>query len=356
MPVTNHLSSSESTPSFPPPPMSATLRKEQAKRKPKSKSRLKTPSITTRFTPLQRSRLFLLPTILILSFTVLILGVIYAYCVASPHTMLTDAQLASPSEVEIDASIFSRREFVPNSLPDLGPVPTGLARRTAFPDPSVSDNVATTAALKDSVNSIFNEPKEATQQSQSSNKSSLSTQLVFYTLSSPLVTILLVSAELILAWSSTSSSSSSPIASPIEEPRPRSRFSGTLTSRRAHLVLLALTLLNIASMTVTGSFWTHCELPSPAITKTLAICPLAVRGHWMGGIHEVSIAKITISWLVVIGLVCHAFFVWKNMRTERRRWALGLDHGKAEEADITVKMEEGKLERERIRKIMVRFG
>ena len=76
----------------------------------------------------------------------------------------------------------------------------------------------------------------------------------------------------------------------------------------------------------------------------------------MGGIHEVSIAKITISWLVVIGLVCHAFFVWQNMSIERRRWALGADHGKAEEADITVKMEEGKLERERIRKIMVRFG
>ncbi len=76
----------------------------------------------------------------------------------------------------------------------------------------------------------------------------------------------------------------------------------------------------------------------------------------MGGIHEVSIAKITISWLIVIGLVCHTGFVWKNMRTERRRWALGQDHGTVEEVDVTVKMEEGKLERERIRKIMVRFG
>ena len=76
----------------------------------------------------------------------------------------------------------------------------------------------------------------------------------------------------------------------------------------------------------------------------------------MGGIHEVSIAKVTISWLIVVGLVCHAFFVWKNMRTERRRWALGMGHGNAEEADITVKMEEGRLDRERIRKIMVRFG
>ena len=63
----------------------------------------------------------------------------------------------------------------------------------------------------------------------------------------------------------------------------------------------------------------------------------------MGGIHEVSIAKITIGWLIVIGLVCHVVFVWRNMKTDRRRWALSQGHGQAEEVDVTVKMEEGEL-------------
>ena len=60
----------------------------------------------------------------------------------------------------------------------------------------------------------------------------------------------------------------------------------------------------------------------------------------MGGIHEVSIAKVTLGWLVVIGLLCHAFFILSNMKTERRRWALTFGHGKAAEVDTTIKEED----------------
>jgi hypothetical protein len=324
--------------------MSATLQREKAKRKTKSKTRPKG-SITARTTPLQRSRLFLLPAILVFTFTVLILGVIYAYCVASPHTMLTDSQLASPSDIEIDGSIFGRRAFVPNSKLDLGPVPTSISvKRNALPESGSGDLASITATIAGGVNSISQNSTHARQPSRADNKSSLSAALVFYTLTSPLFTILLISAELILIFSSNHTSNQTSIPSPIEEPRPRSRFSTSLTSRRAHFVLLILTLLNIASLTTTSSFWTYCELPPPSITTARMICPAEIRGHWMGGIHEVSIAKITIGWLVVIGLVCHAFFIYQNMRVERRRWAVGSGHGSAEEVDGTLKMEEGELE------------
>ena len=313
---------SESVPSFPPPPMSATLMREQAKRRPRSRVKaLKTTS--SKVSPLQQSRRFLLPFILVLSFTVLILGVLYAYCVATPHTMLSDTQLASDDDVEVDDSIFSRRSVVAN-----------IARRL------ITSSDGST---------------ERNQQSGSDNKENLSVALIFYTLSSPLFTILLVSMELVLSLPFSSGSTNTPISSPIEEPRPRSRFSGRLQSRRAHLILLILAFLNIASMTVTGSFWTHCELPIPAITQTLAMCPAEVRGHWMGGIHEVSIAKVTLSWLVVIGLVCHTFFVWRDMKTQRRRWAIGQDDSEIEQGDITVKMEEGDLQRKRRWNSRVRF-
>ena len=269
--------------------------------------------------------------------------------------MLTEAQLASPSDVEVDGSIFGRREFVPNSLPSLGPVPTGVDRRNAFPEPNGDNDAATADNIAEGVDTTSNDPTKTRQPSQSGNKSSLSAALVFYTLTSPLITILLVSVELILAMPFSPDSSSSSIASPVEEPRPRSRLSNILHSRRAHQVLLALTFLNIASMGTNAFFWSHCELPIPTITKNLAICPKEVRGHWMGGIHEVSIAKVTISWLVVVGLVCHTFFVWQNMRAERRRWASGESHGTAKEVDVTIQMEEGQLEEEKERRSRVRF-
>jgi hypothetical protein len=58
--------------------------------------------------PLRRSRKFLLPPLLLLSFTCVVLSTIYAYCIASPHTHLTAADYAHNPQAELNDSLFRR--------------------------------------------------------------------------------------------------------------------------------------------------------------------------------------------------------------------------------------------------------
>src|ERR1700744_3852760 len=58
---------------------------------------------------LHKFRVIVLPILLISIFTTLILGAIYAYCVAKPHTDIAD-QLALDGNAHADSSIFGKRE------------------------------------------------------------------------------------------------------------------------------------------------------------------------------------------------------------------------------------------------------
>lgn len=86
------------TPYFPPPP--TYLQNKQTQR---------SPSIDTSLpSSIRRSRKFLLPAILLLSFVTTILSTIYAYCIASPHTRLTAADYANDPHAELNDSMFRR--------------------------------------------------------------------------------------------------------------------------------------------------------------------------------------------------------------------------------------------------------
>ncbi|KPI43834.1 uncharacterized protein AB675_6250 [Cyphellophora attinorum] len=86
-------------PYFPPPPTTTS-----SKRNPQRPTRVDT-SLPS---PLRRSRKFLLPPLLLLSFACVVLSTIYAYCIASPHTHLTAADYAHNPQAELNESLFRR--------------------------------------------------------------------------------------------------------------------------------------------------------------------------------------------------------------------------------------------------------
>ncbi|RMZ74854.1 hypothetical protein DV737_g5664, partial [Chaetothyriales sp. CBS 132003] len=110
-----------------------------------------------------------------------------------------------------------------------------------------------------------------------------------------------------------------------------------LNARLPSLLILLLHLVTLLAFTLSTSFWTACEMPPPTSTALDRLCPAQVRGHFMYGIHELSIAKVAMGWAVVVGLVLHIWCQVKARRaarnSRRSRWAIDTaqaDYGKAD--------------------------
>jgi hypothetical protein len=196
-----------------------------------------------------------------MTFTTLILNALYAYCVSQPHTNIAD-KLAQDSNAEADGSIFGKR--------------------------------------------------------QSSNRESQpQTARMFYTLTTPAVSLLHLASELI-----------------IHHHTPR-----YLTKKLSYIILTTISALVTAGWIVTTSFWMHCELP-PLNNSNPGICPAQVRGHFMYGIHEVSIAKAVMAWLIAITYMAHVVLLGMGIKVQRRLWRIRGDgeaeHGEAQEIVVTV--------------------
>ncbi|KIX95612.1 uncharacterized protein Z520_08732 [Fonsecaea multimorphosa CBS 102226] len=121
-----------------------------------------------------------------------------------------------------------------------------------------------------------------------------------------------------------------------------------LSLRKAYIILLATSSLLICGWITSLSFWMHCELPifNQNISGQ-AVCPVQVRGHFMYGIHEVSIARIVVGWVVVMMYVAHVVLMVMGWRAQRRIWRIiGPQKG-----DGDVEMTHGEA-----RVVVVRFG
>ncbi|RMZ80984.1 hypothetical protein DV738_g2507, partial [Chaetothyriales sp. CBS 135597] len=211
--------------------------------------------------------MLLVPILLIITFAIVVLSVIFGYCVSTPHTQATTTAAKKDSSS------------------------TELPTASARPD-------APTATL------------------------------VFYLLTSPVALLLLLSVELILHHHYYYySSSKSSFFSSVSLFNPNARLPSFL--------LLLIHLVTILGFTLSTSFWTACELPPPTSTALERLCPAQVRGHFMYGIHELSIAKAVMAWVVVVGLALHIWCQVKARRvarnSRRSRWALDAaqaDYGK----------------------------
>ena len=219
-------------PSFPPPPT-----KESVRTALKQQERASRPS---------PSRLYTLPSIVVLSFVTFILAIIYANCIALPHTEGQRGGGGGEGEGEDGDSAYK------------------LHRRNEAAD-------------------------------QGGKQRGDAGVLFAYTALLPLLTFIHAATESSLylgrpAW---------------------------FTTRNAHILTLSLSSLLVAAWSATASLWTVCELTP---LGRPVVCPAAVRGHFMYGIHEVSVAKAVLACLVVALYGVHTACVGASASRLRRVW------------------------------------
>ncbi|KIW85586.1 hypothetical protein Z517_00978 [Fonsecaea pedrosoi CBS 271.37] len=227
---------------------------------------------------LHKFRTVLLPILLVFAFSTLILAAIYAYCVAKPHTDIAD-RLATDADAEANSSIFGKRETTPDA------------------SISLSNTAPTTSAA--SIRAAETQPETA---------------LLFYALTVPGLSLIHLALELV-----------------IHHNTPR-----LLSLRQAYIALLATSSLLVCGWITSLSFWMHCELPifNQKISSQ-AVCPVQVRGHFMYGIHEVSIARIILGWIAVMLYVGHVVVVSMGYRSQRRIWRIVGPRKGDEDVDMT---------------------
>ncbi|KAK5053740.1 hypothetical protein LTR84_001701 [Exophiala bonariae] len=256
---------------------------------------------------LHKFRTIVIPVTVMLVFTTLILGAIYAYCVAKPHTSIAD-QLAVDSSAEVDGSIFSRRSndtyfvFAPTNTTTI----TEITRR--------QDDTDLIPASKD--------PQQNSNDTTSQDRDNTEPQtaLLFYTLTTPAISLIHLTFELIMHHHTPQH----------------------LSKRLAYIVLLTSSSLLAAGWLTTLGFWMHCELP-PLNSTRQDLCPIQVRGHFMYGIHEVSIAKTVVAWLIAFVYLGHVVCLAIGWAAMKRVWRItgagksgGLEHGQATEIVVSV--------------------
>lgn len=168
--------------------------------------------------------------------------------------------------------------------------------------------------------SMFGKREDHTATSQggtdsASNSSKDETAIFFYTLTLPVLTLMHATSELSLYYF-----------------RPTA-----LVGKTAHIVVIAVSSLMTMGWMVTNSFWMLCELPGMG---NQTICPAQTIGHFMYGIHELSIAKATIGWIVVLLYVLHAIYVGKAIQRSARTWRLSGVRFNEEDTDTIVKVDD----------------
>ncbi|OAP60616.1 hypothetical protein AYL99_05618 [Fonsecaea erecta] len=122
-----------------------------------------------------------------------------------------------------------------------------------------------------------------------------------------------------------------------------------LSLRKAYIALLATSSLLICGWIVSLSFWMHCELP--IFNQNIAgqaVCPVQVRGHFMYGIHEVSIARIVVGWVAVMMYLGHLVVVARGWRAQRRIWRI-IGPQKCDDKDMEMNHGEARV-------VVVKFG
>lgn len=114
-----------------------------------------------------------------------------------------------------------------------------------------------------------------------------------------------------------------------------------LRTKLAYTLLIPTTTLLAAGWLTTVSIWTHCEIP-PLNRHGQQICPPQVRGHFMYGIHEVSIAKTAITWIIFVLYAVDLLILVGGNKAQRRVWRITVktgpdfDHGDATEIVVRV--------------------
>lgn len=251
---------------FPPPPTStiAVNDKSHMKKKPKIRTNpglaLNEPpkSILKRLSTAKRQRQFILLAILTLAFTILVLGGLFAYCAALPHS---DKQSSASDSTNGTVSMQRR-----------------------------SSN-GTDSSLQSDINTESQDEKQF-------ETTSARAALLFYTAFLPLLSILHASTELLVSLVRTQTFTR--------------RAQATISRRRKILPMISFcaTCLLLVGWLPLNIVWLNCEVVKFGGDK---MCPIQIRGHNMAGVDEVALAKDVLAWVlmgVYIGYL--GWLVWKG--------------------------------------------
>ncbi|KAK5094713.1 hypothetical protein LTR24_003413 [Lithohypha guttulata] len=295
---------------FPPPPTSVVkdadskknLKFNFAKSKPSKETNVTVtsieeppePTLKKRVTSTKRVRQWILLTLLILSFTMIILSTIFAYCAALPHSdniVAAQAAAASPGATTTTSTI---------SLV------------------SVSASTSTPMLPRDTPQSNSNDPSiEAALAEDASNQQRFSTTsamaaLTFYTATLPFLTMLHTTIELLTSLIRPQTTQHTRLGDALRFRAGADVDARGLVTRRRIGTLLSFSasaLLCLGWLTM-QMFWINCEIAtfggSPGAEQ---ICPVQIRGHRMGGVSELSVGKVVLGFVVLIGYLGYCVYL-----------------------------------------------
>lgn len=318
---------------FPPPPTSV-IKDTDAKRNLKfnfTKSKTTASSTVTelqkppkpilkkKITSTKRTRQWNLLGILLISFTILILSTIFAYCAALPHSdNIQAAQAAAASSSPASAPITSTVSLISVSTTTETPASTAASTDT-------------TARMLSRDAPIYTDPQsqsvEAALAEDASNQKAFSTPsamaaLTFYTATLPFLTMLHTSVELFTSLIRPETSQATRLGDALRFRRAGADVDaqGVVTRRRVGTLLsFSASVLLCLGWVVMQSFWLNCEITTFGDVSAEQVCPIQIRGHRMGGVSELSVVKVVLGFVVVLGYAGYALYLVKAVGVFARK-------------------------------------
>ncbi|KAK5096836.1 hypothetical protein LTS08_007326 [Lithohypha guttulata] len=303
---------------FPPPPTSATAQAESKKKgvkvsvketsrstSPSSKTLQKPPKpiLKRRLTSTKRQRQWVLLALLVTSFTILILSVIFAYCAALPHSdNIRAAQAAANSTTSQTATTRTV-----HSLDNVNPATHSRKLRRDEPKYTLSSDDTQTKSVEEA---LAEDQQNAVRFSQPSAKASLT----FYTALLPLLTLIHTSVELLTSLVRAETSQSSRLGDVLRFRQAGPDTDQILSQRRVGtLISFTVSALLLLGWTTMEFFWMNCEIIPFSAHNAEAVCPIQIRGHRMGGISELSVGKIVLGFAIMLGYAYYCIYLVRRV-------------------------------------------
>lgn len=243
---------------------------------------------------LNKARHYTFSLILLFSLTTVVLGVIYTSCVLggghstalSPSSSDPGSTTSAPFNADVPTAS-QHATYLPRRDPETPGVADGYGAMYTPNNPNQSaETNSTPGGSTDTSHS-------ASGKADSSDSDYLDVETLFYTLTVPFLTFAHAATELTYLFASPSS----------------------LLSLFSNVFSLAISVLLAAGWVVSASLWTHCELAPASATATYQVCPAHVRGHFMYGVHELSVAKTAVGWVILAVYMVQLGLAGSTVRT-----------------------------------------
>jgi len=136
--------------------------------------------------------------------------------------------------------------------------------------------------------------------------------LTFYTATLPFLTMLHTSVELLTSLIRPETSQGTRLGDSLLFRRAGADVDarGMVTRRRIGTLLsFSASALLCLGWLVMQAFWVNCEIGTVGGGSAEQVCPVQIRGHRMGGVSELSVAKVVLGFVVVLGYLAYCAYL-----------------------------------------------